>query len=91
MSPRTILRSLVHRIVAHPDIAPTFTAHCACCGWTAEPSTDGEHIDVECIEHAGRSNHRRFTRIVTGSAFVVRENESDYAPSSKKAAASSGG
>ncbi|WP_103515311.1 hypothetical protein [Streptomyces sp. SM10] len=80
MSPRVIVRSLVHRIAAHPDILPTYAANCTSCHWTAEPSKDGEAVDVKCLEHAGRSGHRQFMRTVTGRAFVVREGESDEPP-----------
>lgn len=80
MSSRVIFRSLVHRIAAHPDILPTYTSGCESCGWAAEPSTDGESVDMECLAHAGRSGHRQFTRTVTGRAFVVREGEKGTPP-----------
>lgn len=75
MSPRTVIRRLVHRIVAHPDIPATYTARCTSCGWNPAPSPIGEAIDVLCMEHAGRSGHRQFKRTVTGLAFVLREGE----------------
>ncbi|HWU06959.1 MAG TPA: hypothetical protein VN520_11340 [Streptomyces sp.] len=80
MSPRLLLRSLVHRITAHPDIPPTYTARCTSCGWHPDPSTSGERVDVLCMEHAGRSGHRQFKRTVTGMAFVVREGEDGKPP-----------
>ncbi|ARI52213.1 DUF7848 domain-containing protein [Streptomyces bacillaris] len=80
MSPRTVLRSLMHKIVTHPDVPATYTARCVSCGWTAEASTDGEAVDMECLTHAGRSNHRQFARTVVGRAFVVREGEEGRPP-----------
>ncbi|MHB0899482.1 DUF7848 domain-containing protein [Streptomyces californicus] len=80
MSTRTILRSLVHKIVTHPDVPPRFAARCVACGWVAESSTDDESVDMECLAHAGRSNHRQFTRTVVSRAFVVREGESPEPP-----------
>ncbi|WP_442812388.1 hypothetical protein OG735_06990 [Streptomyces sp. NBC_01210] len=79
MSPRTIIRSVTHRITPHPDTDVTFEAECLACSWKATPSTDGKAVDVELMSHAGRSNHRGFRRVVTGFAFVVRDGE-DPAP-----------
>ncbi|PVC62978.1 hypothetical protein DBP15_28580 [Streptomyces sp. CS065A] len=77
---RAVFRSLVHRIAAHPDIPLTYTASCESCSWKAEPSADGEAVDVACMGHSGRSNHRQFTRTATGRAFVVREGEDPKPP-----------
>ncbi|MEU0159861.1 hypothetical protein ABZ154_13700 [Streptomyces sp. NPDC006261] len=77
---RAVFRSLVHRITAHPDMPLTYTASCVSCAWKAEPSADGEAVDVQCMGHSGRSNHRQFTRTVTGRAFVVREGEDPKPP-----------
>ncbi|MFD5188589.1 hypothetical protein ACFWMU_10660 [Streptomyces sp. NPDC058357] len=75
MSTRTVIRSVEHRIVQHPDIGLTYEAACLSCGWSANPSPDGGAVDVECLEHAGRSNHRGFRRVATGFAHVVRDGE----------------
>ncbi|WP_455567472.1 DUF7848 domain-containing protein [Streptomyces atratus] len=75
MSPRALIRSVTHRITQHPNTDVTYEAECLACAWTATPSTDAEKVDVRCLSHAGRSNHRGFRRIVTGFAFVVRDEE----------------
>jgi hypothetical protein len=75
MSPRTVIRSVVHRIAPHPDTDVTFEAECLSCSWRATPSTDDKAVDVELMGHAGVSNHRGFRRVVTGFAFVVRSGE----------------
>ncbi|AXE76565.1 hypothetical protein [Streptomyces atratus] len=75
MSPRTLIRSVTHRITQHPDADVTYEAECLSCKWATQPSTDLEAVDVECMSHAGRSNHRGFRRVVTGFAFVVRDGE----------------
>ncbi|MFE7397973.1 hypothetical protein [Streptomyces sp. NPDC057557] len=75
MSPRALIRSVLHRIVQHPDTDVTYEAECLACVWVAKPSTDVKAVDVACMSHAGRSNHRGFRRIVTGFAFVVRADE----------------
>ncbi|MFJ6463475.1 hypothetical protein ACIQM0_21020 [Streptomyces sp. NPDC091387] len=74
MSTRTLFRSVVHTIAQHPDTV-TYDASCLHCPWTAKPSKDGGNVDAECMEHAGRSNHRQFRRTATGLAFVVRAGE----------------
>jgi hypothetical protein len=77
MSPRVVIRSLVHRIISHPDISTSFSAKCGSCSWaTSKVSARSEEaVDVECMTHAGRSNHRQFTRLHSSLAFVVREGE----------------
>ncbi|MFJ6465306.1 hypothetical protein ACIQM0_30480 [Streptomyces sp. NPDC091387] len=75
MSTRTLIRNVSHTIAPHPDTEITYEADCLGCQWSAEPSTDAAAVDVECLSHAGRSNHRGFRRIVTGFAFVVRAGE----------------
>lgn len=79
MSTRALLRHVTHRIAQHPDTDVTYEAECLGCEWKATPSTSTEDVDVECMSHAGRSNHRGFRRVVTGFAFVVRDGE-DSAP-----------
>lgn len=75
MSPRATIRSVSHRITQHPDTDVTYEAECLACQWSAKPSTDVRAVDIECMRHAGRSNHRGYRRIVTGFAFVVRDGE----------------
>lgn len=75
MSPRSLLKLVKHIIVQHPDTDVTYEAECLACKWVAQPSTDVGSVDVECMSHAGRSNHRGFRRIVTGFAFVIRDGE----------------
>ncbi|SFY06852.1 DUF7848 domain-containing protein [Streptomyces atratus] len=75
MSPRTLIRNVTHRITQHPDIGLTYEAACLSCGWSAEPSPDGGEVDVECLRHAGRSNHRGFRRTAHSYAHVVRDGE----------------
>ncbi|MGW2840398.1 DUF7848 domain-containing protein [Streptomyces sp. NPDC001493] len=70
---RSIARFVQHRIAQHPDTDVTFEAECLGCKWKAMPSTDGAAVDVECMSHAGRSNHRGFRRICTSFAAVVRD------------------
>ncbi|MGW1554261.1 DUF7848 domain-containing protein [Streptomyces sp. NPDC002346] len=80
MSPRALIRSVSHRIIQHPSTDVTYEAECLHCSWTATPSTDVAAVDVDCMTHAGRSNHRGFRRIVTGFAFVVRDGEDPVPP-----------
>jgi hypothetical protein len=80
MSTRALIRPVTHRIVQHPDTDVTYEAECLHCAWTATPSTSTKAVDVECMSHAGRSNHRGFRRVVTGFAFVVREGEDPVPP-----------
>lgn len=75
MSPRMLIRSVTHRITQHPDTDVTYEAGCLACEWTATPSTDTGAVDVECMSHAGRSNHRGFRRTATGFAYVIRDGE----------------
>ncbi|HWU11434.1 MAG TPA: hypothetical protein VN520_34610 [Streptomyces sp.] len=70
---RSVLRYVQHRITEHPDTDVTFEAECLHCKWQAEPSTDSAAVDVECMSHTGRSNHRGFRRICTSFAMVVRD------------------
>ncbi|MFJ5862929.1 hypothetical protein ACIQEY_00720 [Streptomyces parvus] len=69
-----MLRFVEHRITQHPDTDATFEAEClACpCGWSAQPSTDGAAVDVECMSHTGRTGHASFRRMCTSFALVVR-------------------
>ncbi|MFE7624300.1 hypothetical protein [Streptomyces sp. NPDC057509] len=76
MSRRTVIRPVTHRMVQHPDTDVTYEGLCLSCEWSSK-STDGEKVNVECLRHAGRSNHRGFRRVVTGFAFVVRDGEED--------------
>ncbi|WP_030145897.1 hypothetical protein [Streptomyces violaceorubidus] len=66
------LRYVQHRITEHPDTDVTFEAECLHCNWTAQPSTDSAAVDVECMSHTGRSNHKGFRRARTSFAMVVR-------------------
>lgn len=75
MTTREVLRFVQHRITQHPDTDVTYEAECLRCAWKATPSTDGGAVDVECMGHAGVSNHRGFRRIVTGFAYVVRADD----------------
>ncbi|MET9206663.1 hypothetical protein ACIQIG_17910 [Streptomyces bacillaris] len=77
---RSLVRHVQHTIVQHPDTDVTYEAECLSCKWSATPSTDAAQVDVECLSHAGRSNHRGFRRVVTGFAFVVREGEDPKPP-----------
>ncbi|MFJ3186832.1 hypothetical protein ACIPMR_11705 [Streptomyces halstedii] len=63
---------MLHRIKEHPDTEVTYEAECLWCKWTAQPSTDSEAVDVECMSHTGRSGHKGFRRIRTSFAMVVR-------------------
>ncbi|WP_455569081.1 DUF7848 domain-containing protein [Streptomyces halstedii] len=67
-----LLRYVLHRIKEHPDTEVTYEAECLWCKWTAQPSTDSEAVDVECMSHTGRSGHKGFRRIRTSFAMVVR-------------------
>ncbi|WP_443048280.1 DUF7848 domain-containing protein [Streptomyces sp. NBC_00053] len=84
MSPRTVIRNVVHRIVHHTNLGLTFTAACMSCGWVASPSSDGAKVDTECLKHAGRSNHRGFHRTASGYAYVVRDGEEAPPPSKER-------
>ncbi|MER5365753.1 hypothetical protein [Streptomyces sp. NPDC002722] len=75
MSPRALIRSVAHRIVHHRDLGMTFKAACMACNWTASPSPDSAAVDIECLKHAGRSNHRGFHRTAASFAYVVRDGE----------------
>lgn len=77
---RAIVRHVNHTIKQHPDTAVRYEAGCQRCAWTAVPSGDAAIVDEQCLVHAGRSNHRVFTRSMTSHAFVVREGESDAPP-----------
>ncbi|OON81793.1 DUF7848 domain-containing protein [Streptomyces tsukubensis] len=70
---RSVLRYTPHRIVQHPDTDVTFEAECLHCQWKAQPSEDGGAVDIECMTHTARSNHRGFRRTCTSFAMVVRE------------------
>jgi hypothetical protein len=70
---RAVLRYVAHRITQHPDTDVTFEAECLHCKWKATPSTDRAVVDVECMSHTGRSNHRGFRRICTAFAMAVRD------------------
>jgi hypothetical protein len=72
MAVRSALRYVSHRISQHPDTDVTFEAECLHCSWTAQPSTDGAAVDVECMSHTGRSGHKGFRRVCTSFAMVVR-------------------
>ncbi|MFY0513528.1 hypothetical protein ACOMD4_24535 [Streptomyces anulatus] len=74
---RALVRHVKHTIKQHPNTDVTYEAECLHCKWAAIPSTTMAAVDVECLSHAGRSNHRGFRRIVTGFAFVIREGEED--------------
>lgn len=74
---RAIVRHVVHRITEHPDTEVTYEADCLHCGWSATPSTDGPAVNLACMEHSGKSNHRGFRRTMTGFIFVVRDGEGD--------------
>ncbi len=69
---RGVLRYVLHRITEHPDTDVTYEAECLHCKWTAQPSTDGAAVDVDCMGHTGRSNHKGFRRVRTSFAMVVR-------------------
>ncbi|MYS37895.1 hypothetical protein K388_00305 [Streptomyces sp. KhCrAH-43] len=77
MSPQTVLRYVQHRIVQHPDIEATYEGACQSCNWKATPSGDKAAVDIECMSHTGRSNHRVFRRNASDLAFVVRDGEED--------------
>ncbi|MFE8939931.1 hypothetical protein ACFYNX_20860 [Streptomyces sp. NPDC007872] len=69
---RSVLRYVRHRIAEHPDTDVTFEAECLHCKWSAQPSPDSAAVDVECMSHTGRSNHKGFRRLRTSFAMVVR-------------------
>lgn len=68
----SVLRYVLHRITEHPNTEVTFEAECLWCKWKAEPSTESESVDVECMSHTGRSGHKAFRRVCTSFAMVVR-------------------
>ncbi|GGT66878.1 DUF7848 domain-containing protein [Streptomyces purpureus] len=70
---RAAYRHVLHRIIQHPDTDITHEAQCLSCAWEASPSTDAAAVDVECMSHTGRSNHRSFRRVCTSFTFVVRD------------------
>ncbi|MGI5341440.1 hypothetical protein ACQEVS_30565 [Streptomyces sp. CA-181903] len=72
MRTRTTYRHVVHKIIEHPDTDVTHGAECLHCGWSATSSTDSKVVDVACMEHTGRSNHKGFRRIRTSFEMVVR-------------------
>ncbi|GGY89105.1 hypothetical protein CP967_31435 [Streptomyces nitrosporeus] len=80
MSPRTVTRHVTHRISPHPDFPLMYSARCLSCGWNDEESYFPEAVDLACMEHAGRSNHRHFERTATSQAFVVRDGEDPVPP-----------
>lgn len=69
---RAVLRFVTHRISQHPDTDVTYEAECLWCDWQATPSTDGAAVDVECMSHTGRSDHKGFRRTCISFAMVVR-------------------
>ena len=71
---RTVMRYVQHRISQHPHTEVTFEAECLGCDWTARPSTDGADVDLDCLNHTGRSGHASFRRVCTSFALVVRMN-----------------
>ncbi|WP_079144625.1 DUF7848 domain-containing protein [Streptomyces agglomeratus] len=70
---RAAYRHVLHRITQHPDTDVTYEAQCLNCAWEASPSADTAAVDVECMSHTARSNHRSFRRVCTSFAFVVRD------------------
>lgn len=72
MSIRTAMRYVMHRIAEHPDAGVTFEAERLHCGWKATPTDDSAPVEVECMNHTGRSGHAGFRRIRTSFAMVVR-------------------
>ncbi|MFJ9636209.1 hypothetical protein [Streptomyces sp. NPDC101178] len=77
---RALVRHVPHTIKQHPDSTPRYEASCQRCAWVSVPSAESAVVDDQCLAHAGRSNHRLFTRTVTSFAFVVREGEESRPP-----------
>ncbi|MFF9350519.1 hypothetical protein [Streptomyces sp. NPDC014734] len=76
MSSRALFRYEDHTIQVHPDFPTWYSAHCRNCEWSAPPQMSSADVDRACMEHAGRSNHRRFERFARGEAFGTRAGES---------------
>ncbi len=72
MSIKVVMRLVRHRITEHPDTGVTFGAECLHCGWKTTSADDSTSVDVECMNHTGRSDHACFRRLRTSFAMVVR-------------------
>ncbi|THC46471.1 hypothetical protein E7X58_30345 [Streptomyces sp. A1499] len=66
------MRYVKRRITERPGAGVTFEVECLHCGWKAAPADTSVSVDVECMNHTGRSGHSGFRRIRTPNAMVVR-------------------
>ncbi|MGW1195096.1 DUF7848 domain-containing protein [Streptomyces sp. NPDC002536] len=71
---RARFRHVDHTIREHPDTDVTYEAECPWCNWKAIPADNPDPVDVECLKHAGQSDHQGFRRIRTSFAQVVRQS-----------------